>query len=174
MPIRLKEFEVNIKREAKMKNLLRQLVSFILPIFVLIIMPLIIIHGKIPGFNIWTVIGIIIICAGLSFMIMTISAVIRTGKGTLAPWSPTKKLVIEGLYKYLRNPMILGVLIVLMGETIALLSWKILIWTVVFFVINQIYLIVSEEPGLEKRFGNEYIDYKKKVPRWIPHLKMKK
>jgi protein-S-isoprenylcysteine O-methyltransferase Ste14 len=104
-------------------------------------------------------------------MIITISIFIRIGKGTLAPWSPTKKLVITGIYRYVRNPMIIGVLIVLIGESISILSLKILIWALIFFIINNIYFLFYEEPDLEKRFGNDYKEYKKNVPRWIPRFK---
>jgi len=110
-------------------------------------------------------------CLGMYLMTVTISSFIRIGKGTLAPWSPTKKLVITGLYSYVRNPMILGVLITLIGESITITSVKIFIWSVIFFIINNIYFTLFEEPNLERRFGEEYKEYKRNVPRWIPRLK---
>jgi protein-S-isoprenylcysteine O-methyltransferase Ste14 len=66
--------------------------------------------------------------------------------------------------------MIIGVLIVLTGESIAILSLNIFIWTLIFFIINNIWYIFYEEPDLEKKFGDEYRKYKKSVPRWIPRL----
>jgi len=104
-------------------------------------------------------------------MTMTISTFIRIGKGTLAPWSPTRKLVIGGMYGHVRNPMIIGVLIVLIGESIAILSLNIFIWAGIFFITNNFFFVLYEEPNLEKRFGTEYQKYKKNVPRWIPRLK---
>jgi protein-S-isoprenylcysteine O-methyltransferase Ste14 len=101
-------------------------------------------------------------------MIMTISIFIRIGEGTLAPWSPTRRLVIDGMYMYVRNPMIIGVLIVLIGESIALISLNIFVWTLLFFIINNIWYIFYEEPDLGKKFGKEYEEYKRNVPRWIP------
>jgi protein-S-isoprenylcysteine O-methyltransferase Ste14 len=154
-----------------MKNVVKQLVSFILPITVLIIVPLYI-ERNISIKNVLSLlIGLSIICIGMYIMTMTISTFIRIGKGTLAPWSPTRKLVISGLYGYVRNPMIMGVMIVLIGESIAIMSLKILFWALVFFIINNIYFIVYEEPDLEKKFGDEYREYKKNVRRWIPRLK---
>jgi len=79
--------------------------------------------------------------------------------------------VIVGLYRYARNPMIIGVLLVLIGESLAFLSMKIALWTITFFIINNIYFVLYEEPGLEKRFGKEYLDYKRKVKRWIAGTK---
>ncbi|NVO10773.1 MAG: isoprenylcysteine carboxylmethyltransferase family protein [Bacteroidales bacterium] len=153
-----------------MKNIIKQIISFVLPITVLIIVPLWI--EKNASVLISTlVIGIFIMCIGLFIMILTISSFVRIGKGTLAPWNPTKKIVISGLYAYVRNPMIIAVLIVLIGESIAVLSLNIFIWTVIFFVINNIYFLVYEEPNLERRFKDEYRDYKGSVPRWVPNLK---
>ena len=154
-----------------MKNLLRQIFSFILPVTVLVIVPLWIeknrsIHG---GFKIYP--GLILILTGLVIMSITISSFIRIGRGTLAPWSPPKRLVIKGPYRYVRNPMILGVLTVLLGEAVCLWSKNILLWAVSFFFINTIFFIISEEPDLENRFGDDYREYKKHVSRWIPRLR---
>lgn len=90
------------------------------------------------------------------------------GKGTLAPWSPTKKLVIAGMYRYVRNPMTWGVLLVIVGESIYFLSPHLLLWFLLFFVGNHIYLIKSEESDFVARFGDEYLEYMQNVPRWIP------
>ena len=114
--------------------------------------------------------GLVVILVGLTIMVITISSFIRIGKGTLAPWSPTKKLVVKGLYKYVRNPMILGVFTVLLGEALSLWSENILIWAGAFFIINTIYFIIYEEPNLEQRFGHEYREYKKHVSRWLPRV----
>jgi protein-S-isoprenylcysteine O-methyltransferase Ste14 len=154
-----------------LKNFLNQLVSFILPITVLVLVPLYIERDISVEYLSALLIGIILICGGVTLMIITISIFIRIGKGTLAPWSPTKKLVITGIYRYVRNPMIIGVLIVLIGESISFLSLNILIWALIFFIINNIYFLFYEEPDLEKRFGNDYKEYKKNVPRWIPRFK---
>lgn len=115
--------------------------------------------------------GLFIISIGLYVIIVTISTFIRIGKGTLAPWSPTKKLITGGIYGHVRNPMILGVLTVLIGEAIAILSINIFLWALIFFIINNIFFVLYEEPNLEKKFGNEYLEYKRNVPRWIPRFK---
>jgi protein-S-isoprenylcysteine O-methyltransferase Ste14 len=67
--------------------------------------------------------------------------------------------------------MIMGVLTVLIGESVAILSYRILIWALCFFVINNFWFLVFEEPGLEKKFGEEYRQYKRNVPRWIPRFR---
>ena len=154
-----------------MKNVIKQIISFILPITVLILVPLYIERNISIKHLTTLLIGLIIICIGLYIMIITISTFIRIGKGTLAPWSPTRKLIIGGVYGYVRNPMIMGVLIVLIGESISILSLNILIWALSFFIINIIYFVAYEEPNLEARFGDEYREYKNNVPRWIPSFK---
>ena len=115
--------------------------------------------------------GVVFLVSGISFFFWSVYLFWAFGKGTLAPWTPTQKLVIRGPYKYCRNPMISGVLFVLLGESLVLNSANILILAGVFFVINTIYFILMEEPDLEERFGQEYEAYKKNVPRWIPKFK---
>ena len=93
------------------------------------------------------------------------------GKGTLAPWDPPRKLVVSGPYGHVRNPMISGVLLIIAGEALALGSRTLATWFLTFFVINQIYFLLSEEPMLESRFGADYRVYKDNVGRWIPRLR---
>ena len=154
-----------------MKNILRQIVSFILPVTVLILIPLDIERNiSVRNYALFFI-GLIIMAIGLFLLVMTVGTFIRVGKGTLAPWSPPKKLVFVGMYSYVRNPMITGVLIVLTGESIAILSFNIFIEAIIFFIIYNIFFVIYEEPNLQKRFGDEYLDYKRNVPRWIPRLK---
>ena len=116
--------------------------------------------------------------SGIGFMILGVILFLTSvflfgskGKGTLAPWNPPSRLVVQGPYKYVRNPMITGVLSFLLGEALFLNSIPILIWAMLFFVINTVYFEFIEEPKLERRFGNSYVKYKHAVPRWIPNTK---
>jgi protein-S-isoprenylcysteine O-methyltransferase Ste14 len=154
--------------------------SFVLPFTVLLVIPGLILW--ITGFRIgwglsmpWEAVvvlaGAVLMGNGLYYLAMCIWIFMKVGQGTLAPWSPTKKLVIIGPYRQVRNPMISSVLAVLLGETIAFGSLGIFIWFLLFFGINNVYFVLSEEPGLEKRFGEDYRIYKKNVPRWIPRLR---
>jgi protein-S-isoprenylcysteine O-methyltransferase Ste14 len=153
-----------------MITVIKNIISLILPITVLIVVPRWIENEWIMESNLNLAAGILVGLTGLSIMFVTISSFIRIGKGTLAPWSPTKKLVIAGLYRYVRNPMILGVLIVLLAEAIVFSSKPILKWAGWFYIINTVYFILYEEPNLEERFGDDYVDYKKQVNRWLPRL----
>lgn len=143
----------------------------ILPVTVLILVPRSIESNFNFSVDIFSVAGLALVLAGLIMLCVNISMFIRIGKSTLAPWSPTQKLVVRGMYAHVRNPMITGVLTVLLGELLLFQPRSIFTWFVMFFVINYVYFILSEEPGLEKRFGAEYLEYKRNVPRWIPRVK---
>ncbi len=108
--------------------------------------------------------------AGVTIMARTIALFAHIGEGTLAPWQPTAKLVVAGIYRHLRNPMISGVVAVLLGEVVLFASLPLLGWAAVFAAANAIYIPLSEEPGLERRFGDDYRRYKANVPRWLPRL----
>jgi protein-S-isoprenylcysteine O-methyltransferase Ste14 len=160
-----------------MRKFLRQASSFIAPVLVCIIFPYILIaqrHAR-TGFPIFpslgsAVLGGIIGIMGAVFASLSFRLVIKIGNGTIMPWDPTKKLVVVGLYGFVRNPMILSILIILLGEAVAFASDAIFILAVAFFIINTLYFRFSEEPGLEKRFGEEYLEYKRNVPRWMPRV----
>ncbi|MBF0485145.1 MAG: isoprenylcysteine carboxylmethyltransferase family protein [Candidatus Omnitrophica bacterium] len=114
--------------------------------------------------------GLFLILASLFFMIRTMTLFLTVGDGTPAPWAPPKRFVVKGPYCYVRNPMLLSALVMILGEVILSGSWPMFVWFMAFWVINTIYFIFFEEPGLVKRFGNDYINYTKHVSRWIPRL----
>ncbi|HML06002.1 MAG TPA: isoprenylcysteine carboxylmethyltransferase family protein [Methanobacterium sp.] len=161
-----------------MRLLIKALFSLVLPIVILVIIPIFFIlsfNNHLLTFNsilssIMLILGMLLILLGLFFLIYTNKSFLEIGKGTLAPWDPPKKLVVEGAYQYVRNPMISGVLMIVLGEALIFASIELFILFILFFVINHFYFVYSEEPGLIKRFGDDYIEYKKNVPRWIPRL----
>ncbi len=112
--------------------------------------------------------GGVLILAGLALVTWCISLFVRIGKGTLAPWDPTSNLVAVGPYRYTRNPMITGVCTILTGEALATGSWRLGLWALTFIALNHVHFLLVEEPGLERRFGEPYLEYKRAVPRWIP------
>jgi protein-S-isoprenylcysteine O-methyltransferase Ste14 len=149
----------------------------LLPGMVIVVIPMIILY--LTGINWlpspWNIvlpaIGCVFVISGLILMVSTIQLFIMVGKGTLAPFDPTQKLVVLGVYRHVRNPMIVGVFCILFGETLCFASPLLLGWFFVAVLLNVIYIPLVEEPGLVKRFGNDYLLYKENVPRWIPRLK---
>ena len=113
--------------------------------------------------------GLFFVTLGLAILIKTIHLFMQIGEGTLAPWDPTQILVVRGIYRHVRNPMISGVFCILLGEAILLGSIPLLVWFGFFVLVNIAYMPFIEEPNLERRFGEEYSRYKENVPRWIPH-----
>lgn len=145
-----------------------------LPVPVCIVIPSILLwlsgwHSE--GFLFWRcLIGAICLLVGIFLAISTVRLFPKFGNGTPAPWDSTTKLITSGPYAYVRNPMITGVVLILAGEALLLGSVAIGIWAAVFLVINMLYFPLSEEPGLRKRFGKEYEEYCKNVPRYIPRI----
>jgi protein-S-isoprenylcysteine O-methyltransferase Ste14 len=116
-------------------------------------------------------VGTFVFIVGFGLFTWCVSLFARVGQGTLAPWDPTRKLVAVGPYRFVRNPMISGVTLMLIGQTLLWGSWLLSLWACVFVGINHLYFVVSEEPGLERRFGENYRVYKANVPRWLPRLR---
>jgi protein-S-isoprenylcysteine O-methyltransferase Ste14 len=108
------------------------------------------------------------IAVGLVLMGQTIRLFATRGQGTLAPWDPPRHLVVQGVYRRIRNPMISGVLSILLGESLLFGSGPLLIWFLVVAGVNLIYIPLLEEPQLAERFGDEYRLYQQHVPRWLP------
>jgi protein-S-isoprenylcysteine O-methyltransferase Ste14 len=103
-------------------------------------------------------------------MYRTITLFARVGEGTLAPWDPPRRLVVEGPYEHWRHPMISGVALILIGETLVLWTPPLAIWLAAFVAVNAVYLPLVEEPRLVRRFGSDYEDYKRRVPRFLPSV----
>jgi protein-S-isoprenylcysteine O-methyltransferase Ste14 len=117
------------------------------------------------------VVGVTSLCVGLVLFAASLRQFAVRGKGTLAPWDPPQHLVVEGPYRYVRNPMISGVIFVLFGEALVLRSWPHAQWAVLFVVINAVYIPLVEEPQLETRFGSSYAEYRRHVGRLLPRLR---
>ena len=111
--------------------------------------------------------GATIFVIGFVIMMTCIISFAVNGRGTLSPADPTKRLVISGLYKFSRNPMYVGVTMILLGEAIFFQSKYLWIYSLFVFVAFNIFILLSEEPRLRKDFGEEYYLYCKKVRRWI-------
>ena len=148
-----------------MKSILKQLFSLILPVTVLVVIPASIEASRTVEIDALSVFGLAVMAAAGMLFVWIVVFFVRSGKGTLAPWSPAQKLICGGVYAHTRNPMLTCVLTLLLSEAMVLHSTPILIWCVSFFAINNIYFVLVEEPGLEKRFGEEYSEYKRNVPR---------
>lgn len=149
-----------------------------LPFMVVIVIPTALIVSA-PTFNpLWgQSLPVNVLLAGIGFgpiiggcvlIISTIRLFMKVGQGTLAPRTPTQHPVVVGPYRYVRNPMISGVIAVLLGEVVLLGSTSVMLWAAFAIALNLIYIPLVEEPGLHERFGKDYGEYVRHVPRWIP------
>jgi len=151
--------------------LLRALVNVIaLGGIVLIAVPLLL--ARIDPFkgNTWTP-GIIIVAFGASNLLWCARDFFVSGKGTVAPWDPPKTLVIVGLYKFVRNPIYLGDLFLVLGWSFYFTSPLLLLYVIFLGIFFHCGVIYREEPWLESQFQEQWQIYKKNVPRWLPRVK---
>lgn len=93
------------------------------------------------------------------------------GRGTPSPTDPPKQLVVSGLYRYVRNPIYVGVVIFLLGHVLWYPTLAILWMPIIVAVSAHLFVILYEEPHLRKTFGAGYENYRQQVPRWMPRLK---
>lgn len=92
----------------------------------------------------------------------------RIGRGTPAPVDAPKVLVVRGLYQYVRNPIYLGVLLIVLGWTVSFASFGVLVYGVCLALGFHLFVIFVEEPSLRRRFGESYEHYCRAVRRWVP------
>jgi protein-S-isoprenylcysteine O-methyltransferase Ste14 len=114
--------------------------------------------------------ALVVLAIGLILFLASLRRFASEGQGTLAPWDPPRHLVIRGPYRFVRNPMISGVVFILAAEAMFLASRPHAIWAIVFLSINLVYIPLLEEPLLRVRFGEEYREYCRHVPRIFPRI----
>lgn len=110
----------------------------------------------------WIVLGI-----GLGLLLWCVRDFYVAGKGTLAPWAPPTRLVVVGLYRFTRNPMYVAVLMILAGWAWMYGSLGLWIYFAIVAVAFHFRVILSEEPWLARTFGEEWLEYRSRVPRWF-------
>jgi protein-S-isoprenylcysteine O-methyltransferase Ste14 len=123
------------------------------------------------GFRPLRIVGMLMIAAGLPVLLDSFARFAIQGLGTPAPVAPPQRLVVTGLYRYVRNPMYVAVALLIFGQgllfgSVSLLEYGLVVW-LGFFA----FVILYEEPALRSKFGEDYRQYCSRVPRWIPRLK---
>jgi protein-S-isoprenylcysteine O-methyltransferase Ste14 len=96
---------------------------------------------------------------------------LNEGRGTPAPIDPPKELVATGFYRYVRNPMYVGILAMILGHFLWFGYWNLLVYAIVVFIAFNTFVAFYEEPTLKRKFGASYEAYLKRVPRWIPKVR---
>lgn len=149
----------------------------ILPVTMTILIPWWVMRGStfqmpvVPLDWLFVVAGALVFASGFVLFVATVFLFATRGRGTLAPWDPPSRLVVDGPSRYVRNPMIAGVIFIIIAEALIFRSMSLAEWAAAFFVINAIYFPLLEEPQLERRFGEEYRRYSRHVRRLIPRIR---
>ena len=117
------------------------------------------------------VLGVILLAAGLFALVQAFVRFVVEGLGTPAPIAAPERLVVGGLYRYVRNPMYVAVLAAIVGQALILGQLVLLPYAAAFWVITAAFVRWYEEPALTRRFGADYEAYRRAVPAWRPHLR---
>jgi protein-S-isoprenylcysteine O-methyltransferase Ste14 len=142
------------------------------PGLMLVYIPLAITRFRIPaGEPPWQMlIAAAWILAGIAPLLDSIRRFVYVGRGTLMPTVPTERLVVSGLYRYVRNPMYAGVLVALGGEALLFWSLGLVIQALAGWLGVHLFVLFYEEPTLTRRHPEDYPRYKRHVHRWLPRL----
>jgi len=112
--------------------------------------------------------GVVVAASGAVLALWCIVAFIVIGRGTPAPFDPPRRLVVVGPYRRVRNPMYVGVVSIVFGESILFRSYDLVACALILCLMFHLFVVFYEEPTLRKKFGADYEEYCKAVPRWIP------
>ena len=122
-----------------------------------------------PTSWLWTeYLAVLFLLIGVAILLISIWSFARVGRGTLAPFDETQKLIVVGLYRFVRNPMYVGVILILLAESWFFMSSALLLYTGLFFLLANVMIIGYEENRLRHKYGDEYRHYCNHVGRWIP------
>jgi protein-S-isoprenylcysteine O-methyltransferase Ste14 len=110
--------------------------------------------------------GVLVLFSGAYYLVVR-------GEGTPLPFDPPKRMVVAGPYAYIQHPMALGLLLIAFAEALWLASPSLVIYALLLTVLLNVYILYIEEPGLARRFGEDYRTYQAVTPRWIPFSRPK-
>ena len=121
------------------------------------------------GISSFRLVGPLLIAAGIPGLLDSFIRFALHGFGTPAPIYPTRRLVVSGLYRYVRNPMYVAVVALILGQGLLFGSVLVLEYGIAVWVAFYLFVLIYEEPTLRKSYGPEYEEFCANVPRWIPH-----
>jgi protein-S-isoprenylcysteine O-methyltransferase Ste14 len=160
---------IGVSRRLALRNIFYTL---IIPGTVTVLIPYLIVLGTGGGirqpWGIVQTLSLAPIALGAAILLRCIWEFMVTGRGTLAPIDPPTQLVVRGLYRYVRNPMYLGAMTLLLGEAAFFESLLVLQYALAWFLVINVVVILYEEPTLRRRFGSSYEQYTRSVHRWRP------
>ena len=114
------------------------------------------------------VVGALLIAAGIGVLAHTVIRFIVEGLGTPFPGAPTQNLVVGGVYRYVRNPMYLAVIAIILGQAAILGSASLVVIAAIFWLVVASFVVFYEEPTLSSKYGEQYAAYRRNVRAWLP------
>ena len=124
-----------------------------------------------PALGVSQVAGILVGSLGAVTAVWCVLTFARVGKGTPAPFDPPRRLVVQGPYRYVRNPMYIGAALALAGGALVYQSLALFGYVAMFLLVTHLFVVWYEEPTLRNKFGEEYTAYCRRVSRWKPKLR---
>ena len=112
-------------------------------------------------------IGLVPLVLGVAGLLRCVRDFYVFGKGTLAPWAPPKRLVVDGLYRFSRNPMYVSVALILLGWATTYASRGLLVYALAVMAAFHVRVVLGEEPWLAQTFGDDWVRYARRVRRWL-------
>jgi protein-S-isoprenylcysteine O-methyltransferase Ste14 len=122
------------------------------------------------GVELTRFVGAALILAGVAGLVDSFERFALQGLGTPAPIAPTQNLVVTGLYRYVRNPIYVAVVAVILGQAILFGDWRLMAYGGLMWLAFHAFVLAYEEPVLAQQFRTQYEDFRANVPRWIPRL----
>ncbi|HZA12766.1 isoprenylcysteine carboxylmethyltransferase family protein [Mycobacterium sp.] len=137
------------------------------------VIPWLITRWQLPDSAAWRaaqVIGVLLIVAGLVPLVHAFTQFARAG-GTPVPLAPTQRLVVTGFHRFVRNPMYVGLILIILGQALLFGSLGLVVYAAVVWIVTASFVRWYEEPSLTRQYGSEYEGYRRNVPAWVPRLR---
>lgn len=148
-----------------LKNLL---FTVLVPATVAFYVPFSMVRGRPSADGVAAIPAVVVFAVGAAIYFWCLWDFATFGRGTPAPIDPPRKLVVRGLYRYVRNPMYLGVLTMILGWVLCVPAPDLAAYGLAVAVGFHLFVVLYEEPALRRKFGAEYDEYRARVGRWLP------
>jgi protein-S-isoprenylcysteine O-methyltransferase Ste14 len=122
--------------------------------------------GRVPVVSFWP--GFLLIALGAGLYVWSVANFARVGRGTPGPWDPPRRVVATGPFRWVRNPIYIAALLIVVGQGVAFGSVAVVAYGAVLGVAFHLFVIGYEEPILHELFNGDYDEYRRTVPRWLP------
>jgi protein-S-isoprenylcysteine O-methyltransferase Ste14 len=128
------------------------------------------VQATFAGFILVRALGVCLLALGFALLMETFARFALQGVGTPAPILPTQHLVVTGSYRFVRNPMYVAVLSLILGQGLFFADWRVLVYGLAVGLAFSLFVLAYEQPALRKQFPADYAEYCAHVPAWIPRL----